>query len=161
MSLYWLCRGRRAESRHQSLIGSPACSSLIRTSSAARPPNVRELGCPSSSILGFPGLVLCRSSHVFLHCQVGEKLADFLLTDFQGMPLVVIEDRALGRIDAGFPGNLNFPKERSCDTISIGSAKSSGRGHYTEALWSMQTMGASTDTFFIVTCSGYLCRGVL
>jgi hypothetical protein len=58
-------------------------------------------------------------------------------------------------------GNLNFPEERSCDTISIGTAKSSGREHYTENLWSMQTMGASTDTFFIVTCSGYLCRGVL
>ena len=67
----------------------------------------------------------------------------------------------LGRCVLRVSGNLNFPEERSCDTISIGSAKSSGREHYTENLWSMQTMGASRDTFFIVTCSRYLCRGVL
>ena len=45
------------------------------------------------------GLILCRSSHVVLTCQGGEKLADSLL---QPMSLVVVEDKALGPIDAGF-----------------------------------------------------------
>ncbi len=48
----------------------------------------------------------------------------------------------LGRCIVRVSGNLNFPKEGTCDRI-------------------MQTVGASTDTFFIVTCSGYLCRTVL
>jgi hypothetical protein len=58
-------------------------------------------------------------------------------------------------------GNLGFLKERSRNTISIGSAESSGGRHHTQNLWCMHTMGASIDTFSAVTCSGYLCRGVL
>ncbi len=58
-------------------------------------------------------------------------------------------------------GNLNLLKERGCDRIPIGSAESPSRRHDTERLCSMQTMGASTDMFLIVTCSDYLCRGVL
>lgn len=45
------------------------------------------------------GLVLCRSSYVFLYGQVGEKLAGFLLTHVQWMALAVIVDRALGLVE--------------------------------------------------------------
>jgi len=74
---------------------------------------------------------------------------------------------ALGRaaswvvVSLRISGNLNLLKERSCDATSTASAKSPGGRHHTEKLWSMQIMGASTDIFFIVTCSDYLCRGVL
>ena len=58
-------------------------------------------------------------------------------------------------------GNPILLNKRRCDNILIGSAKSPGRTHYSENLWSMKIIGASTDIFFIVPCSGCLCKGVL
>ena len=58
-------------------------------------------------------------------------------------------------------GNLVSFKEPGCDIISIGSEESPDGRHQTEDLWSMQVMGASTDMFFIVAYSAYLCREFL
>ncbi len=52
--------------------------------------------------------ILCRSSEVFLHRQVGEKLADSLLTHLQRMSLVVIEGIALVPIDVGLPSAVGM-----------------------------------------------------
>jgi hypothetical protein len=60
------------------------------------------------------GLVLCRSSRVFLYGQVGEKLADFLLTHFQRMLFVVIENKALGPVDVGLLGAVGIVLEPNC-----------------------------------------------
>jgi hypothetical protein len=60
-----------------------------------------------------------------------------------------------------FHRNTRGLKDRGCDIVSVGSAKSPGRRHCTEELGSMQIMDASTDMFSAVTCSDYLCRGVM
>ena len=70
-------------------------------------------------------------------------------------------EQFLGRCAMRVSRNLDLLKERNFDTISIGSAKSPDGRHYPEDLWSMQVMGASTDMFFIVIYSAYLCREFL
>ena len=60
------------------------------------------------------GLILCRSRHVFLYGQVGEKPTDFLLTHFQRMAFVLIEYKALGPVYQGFLGAAGRVLERNC-----------------------------------------------
>ena len=70
------------------------------------------------------GLILCRSSHVVLTCQGGEKLADSLL---QPMSLVVVEDKALGPIDAGFPRAVGTVLEPYCIAYLVEQSPGSPR----------------------------------
>ena len=51
---------------------------------------------------GGKGLILRRGSHVYLYCQVGEKLADFLLPNLQRASLAVIEIKRLAKLTSVF-----------------------------------------------------------
>ena len=86
---------------------------LAHTNSRGRSRSLRSTSrYRRSNALGT--LILCRSRHVFLYGQVGEKTTDFLLTHFQRMAFVLIEDKVLGPVYQGFLGAAGRVLEPNC-----------------------------------------------
>jgi hypothetical protein len=59
------------------------------------------------------------------------------------------------------PPSLALRKARNSDTMTIGSAKKTNRGHYPEGFWNMRMPGVSTESFFMITHEVYSCRKAL